>query len=267
MALVTRSNHELDGHLKDQKKFLLNSADLYDSGETAEAVRLATTIRVLVHDSINSRSLLTLCGTKSILKFADTTFPFYEENLSTHWGAVQLIMTPNGGGAQPLLDDMQKVRRVPFESWWNGVVLVDSHRNEFSRKDIVLFLCNKEGGAHVDEEVDEKLYNLKNGDTINWRRSNGDDKSTSVEGFLFATSRQIAHEVLKTLDLGYSKRHKFDFQHVRWANVVLNAGDTTIDTYGFNLCKNRPMVGGKKIGRNDICVCGSGKPYGECCII
>jgi preprotein translocase subunit SecA len=31
------------------------------------------------------------------------------------------------------------------------------------------------------------------------------------------------------------------------------------------VAKNVPRVGGQKIGRNDLCVCGSGKKYKHCC--
>lgn len=53
-----------------------------------------------------------------------------------------------------------------FDEWWNKIVISDGNvqgNTYFTRKDIVLYLADKEGGAHVDsnydKEKDEAYYN------------------------------------------------------------------------------------------------------------
>lgn len=59
-------------HLREQIQFLLLSTESYDKGITAEAKRLATVIRVLVHTTPKSTSLLNLLN-KEKIKFYTTS--------------------------------------------------------------------------------------------------------------------------------------------------------------------------------------------------
>ena len=44
---------------------------------------------------------------------------------------------------------------VEFRQWWESVILTDQLGNSFSRRSFVLALANKDGGAHVDPELDD----------------------------------------------------------------------------------------------------------------
>lgn len=48
------------------------------------------------------------------------------------------------------------------------IVVRDSTLTEFSRRDLVLFLANKVGGAHVDAKVQAKLDALARCATLGW---------------------------------------------------------------------------------------------------
>ena len=69
-----QSQAELSQHLQEQLEFLQASAGAYDQGFEGEAKRLAVSIRVLVHDTSNSNSLLGQLGQKDI-KFLDSAIP------------------------------------------------------------------------------------------------------------------------------------------------------------------------------------------------
>ena len=58
MGQYVKSKDELLGHLLIQITFLERSANWYDNGTEEEAIRLATAIRILVHDNQNSHVLL-----------------------------------------------------------------------------------------------------------------------------------------------------------------------------------------------------------------
>src|SRR3954453_8408028 len=72
MAKHTQSKDELVQHLDEQLGFLRSSAQAYDAGDTAEAKRLAVAVRILLHDTNSSHSLLGLLGVKDSLRFVDT---------------------------------------------------------------------------------------------------------------------------------------------------------------------------------------------------
>ena len=75
MAKHRQTDPELMEHLNEQMGFLRRSAEHYDGGDFSEAKRLATTLRVLLHDSEKSKSLLTQLSVKDKLRFVDTAGP------------------------------------------------------------------------------------------------------------------------------------------------------------------------------------------------
>lgn len=164
---VALTQEDLDANLIEQLAFLESSASAFDNGFAGEAKRLAVTVRVLLHDTPKSTSLLTLLGKKEA-KFVDTAAPVNEQNVLSHSSLVQVLVGPSGSTPLPLLDEGPFNRQINFDPWWNGIVFVDKDKNEFSRKDIVLTLANKEGGAHVDTTLDRKYTDLRKNNSLNW---------------------------------------------------------------------------------------------------
>lgn len=266
MTNITRTPDELNSLLEEQLEFLQLSCTSFDNGFTGEIKRLAVSVRVLVHDTNASTSLLTLTNKKTI-SFIDTSDPYNDENVLSHSSLVQTHITPQGAKPKAHLDDTIQPASIPFDAWWNGIVLVDSNKNEFSRKDIALYLANKDGGAHVDHEIDEKYHNLRNKNSLGWTTVLGDGREIVVEDHVPATMRQIAHELIKSLDSSYTCNQPIAQDTglvMRGMSFVVGAHPPE-ERYP-NLRKDRPKVNGKKVGRNDLCPCGSGKKYKNCCL-
>ncbi len=264
---IELSNEELREHLKEQLEFIESSATSFDSGFESEIKRLAVSVRVLVHDTDKSTSLLSLLNQKNI-DFVDTSYPFDETNKVSHSGLVQLSLGNRPSKPLPILDDGPFFRKASFDLWWNGIVFVDNIKNEFSRKDIVLSLANKEGGAHVDNKLDKKYSDLRKNNSLGWFDGTIDGKQTPSADQVPATMRQIAHELLKTLMKDYSchrEKNSDDGIFVMGASLVVGT-NVPPPIPDHNLPKNRPVNSGHKIGRNDPCACGSGKKYKKCCL-
>ena len=146
------TNHEM---LAQQLGFLKSSLEAYKDGTDAEALRIATTIRVLVHETTKSNPLLKQIDHNYLdLTILDTPKP----------GGKTLVLYGIGvsvsteKGVQPVTDLIDpRLQPVPLRQWWTRPVLVFTDQNgqqvSFSRKDLLLILANKEGGAHVDTEV------------------------------------------------------------------------------------------------------------------
>lgn len=266
MTNIARTLDELNSLLEEQLEFLKLSCTSFDNGFAGEIKRLAVSVRVLVHDTNASTSLLTLANKKAI-SFLDTSDPYDDESVLSHSSLVQMHMTPQGAKPKAHLDDITQPASIPFDAWWNGIVLVDSNRNEFSRKDIALNLANKDGGAHVDHEIDEKYHNLRNRNSMGWTTVLGDGRKIAGEDHVPATMRQIAHELIKTLDRSYTcNRPIAQTTGLIIRGMSLVTGAHPPEGRYPNLRKDRPNVDGKKVGRNDPCPCGSAKKYKKCCI-
>lgn len=266
MTNISRTPNELNLLLEEQLDFLKHSCSSFDHGFVGEIKRLAVSVRVLVHDTNSSTSLLTLAKRKSI-EFVDTADPYDDENVLSHSSLVQIHMTPQGAKPKAHLDDALENQSILFDAWWNGIVLVDSNKNEFSRKDITLYLANKDGGAHVDHEIDEKYHNLRNKNSLGWVTVLGDGRQIAGEDHVPATMRQIAHELIKSLHPTYTCKQPVALgTGFVMRGMSLVAGEHTPEERYPNLRKNRPKIGGKKVGRNDSCPCGSRKKYKKCCI-
>ena len=202
MTKVVQTTADLENHLQEQISFLQASADAYDAGFKGESKRLAVVIRVLLHDTTNSRSLMSLLGIKT-MNFLDTSYDYDPRNLVSFAGLVMIRKFPGGAEFVPRCKLPPKpkgepMKFVPFDDWWNKVVVVDNQNNKFRRCDLVLTLSNKTGGAHVDPRLDAQYIALTKNNTLGWRYwdRNGEGDIVPVE---LASVRQIAHEVLLSL--------------------------------------------------------------------
>lgn len=266
MTTITRTTQELEALLDEQLDFLHASGRSFDNGFFGEIKRLAVAVRVIVHDTKNSTSLLSMLDKKSGY-FLDSADSYDDENLMPHSSLVTIHMCPDRVEAAAHFDDVINQRSVSFDEWWDGIVLVDDHHEEFSRKDICLYLANKEGGAHVDATIDEKYERLRKANAAGWIMGNDPSKTIHAGDHVPATMRQIAHELLKSLkpDYSYAPAPPSDRQ-MSVRGLSIKRGSEADSTLYPNLRKGRPKVNGKKIGRNDPCHCGSGKKYKKCCL-
>lgn len=62
-------------YLVRQLRFLERSAAAFDAGYRDEAIRIATTVRLMVHQTQASTSLLTLLGARNTVKLVSTVKP------------------------------------------------------------------------------------------------------------------------------------------------------------------------------------------------
>lgn len=100
MTKYTQTIEDLHNHLREQLQFLHASANAFDYGFEGEAKRLATTIRVLVHDTRSSTSLLKQLNLKHPLRMCDTAPPLDTNSLTPYHSLVIMrIDAPEGASA------------------------------------------------------------------------------------------------------------------------------------------------------------------------
>ncbi len=245
-----QSEEELQQHLVDTLQALELSTRAFDEGYEGEAKRLAAAIRVLVHDTGSSKSLLGQLGRRS-MQFYDTSVPRHPGTIMTYNGITALNLTSQEATYVAPLDQLppdSRPRYVSFDQWWSGVIFVDKAGIETTRRDLILAVANKDGGAHVAPVLDEKYANLSRQNSLAWRFA-GPRGDVPLEGPEKSAVRQIAHEVLKSFNPAMpNMKPRVE-------------GTLFMGAYGVVEDK-QPVV--PKVGRNEPCPCGSGKKYKRC---
>lgn len=205
MANIQKTHDDFEKDLKDTIQNLVTLSKAYDDGSEEIAKLIAVAIRVLIHDTNSSTSLLKHLNKKQIL-FFDTS-NYNPNNLLTE---IPMVIMRIGRGSSknisgsfhPALDQGPPlpVKKVHFDDWWeHSVVLRDKSGIELNRKSLVLEVSNKEGGAHVDEKVKKHIYKLLRENTTGWGLVENGTLKDFYNTPAFPTIRQIAHELLMTL--------------------------------------------------------------------
>ncbi|HGF7511452.1 TPA: hypothetical protein AB5A35_003429 [Vibrio cholerae] len=207
---MKKINNPLEEKYEEFLDLLRCLGESYDaSGKEILSLSISTAIRVLVHDTKSSTSLLAHLNRKERL-FLSTNNE--SQNESVHLGLVRRINVGvcdgKGGEAKywPLCDERyfaspDSQSYVEFETWWSKEEIFRSPKASLTRKDLVLAIANKDGGAHFDKEVTSNYDDFRkkwSGGSclvgINSGIKRGYDNIPTLPAI-----RQIAYELLTTL--------------------------------------------------------------------
>ena len=180
-------------HLIRQLDFIKRSCDSYDSGFHDEAIRIAQTIRVLLHDTKASTSLLALMQKKNI-KLLTTC---KDDPLPDSLVMMDCVSVMTIDGIKPCLSESGFAKEIPIDEWWRQVVLVTGPKQKHSRQSIILATANKDGGAHIDENITPDFKTLKAGF---WTFEHG-TSSKELTDYHFFAIRQFGYEIINSQQL------------------------------------------------------------------
>lgn len=189
--------------------FLKRSSWLFDQGHEDEALRIATTLRVLFHDTNHSTSLLTHMGMRSS---TDLMLGTRRQHTDASWwrdfvGTRIDISSPEPMRAFAICGTREYTAR-PVADWWDGEVLFTYDEYACTRKSVATAIANRDGGAHVDARLQEFYRRLiahseglgLDGSGLKW--SGPPPFDTSVIQYArnvhLVLMRVFAHEVLST---------------------------------------------------------------------
>jgi hypothetical protein len=258
-ADVARTYSELLAKLRSQVGFLQRSSEAFDAGNEDEGERLALTARLLLHDTRHSHSLLGQLGVKTALGYTDTSIQVENEDrdlggglhvatVTKHAGLVGLRATADGPWtyAPVLRPDVESGRDNPpaaFDQWWRRPFLKDSTGRPITRASVVLDVANKDGGAHVAKAIPEAFQLLTSGAALGFQTGADEDSFSDIPGIVMATMRQIAYELLETMNRDLP-------------NFIL----------GSPMAESAELTDAERSGipRNAGCPCGSGKKFKIC---
>jgi hypothetical protein len=190
----------LTEHLSRQRGYLQNSCDNFDKGHADEAIRIATSVRVLLHSSGSGSSSLidqlNLIGIQLLSTYAamvEGSFTLVPWNrFSIGEDGVPSVSAHLGSG--------NINEYINLNNWWNDTIFRASASSS-SRRTIVLGAVNKDGGAHVDiAKVPAHYRDISmTGITSSYSKD-----GEIVEDFYhhhYIILRQIGYELLNSPDL------------------------------------------------------------------
>jgi hypothetical protein len=148
--MPTRNPDEYLRLLKEQYELLKDAVDGYYAGSEAKANDVAIRIRTLVHDTSSSHALLSLLDADYL------ELDIYHKPTTPNqvFSLKQGIRMSGDGKSEIIRTDFSSpdYTLVPLKRWWTEEYLV-MWKIRSSKKQVVLAVCNKDGGAHVDPEV------------------------------------------------------------------------------------------------------------------
>lgn len=146
--------------LREQLDFLKTSCDAFDSGRESESIRIATSLRVLLHDTRNSISLL------RHIRRGDTKMLSSARGLKDAKDFIAFeicLASPTPVRAKPLMNS-DFLREVPLSQWLDGECVFNHKGRPHARRKIILSAANKDGGAHVDSSLEAYYESLSRGE-------------------------------------------------------------------------------------------------------
>jgi hypothetical protein len=195
----SKDQNDMMKHFEQQRSFIQRSINSYDSGYEDEAQRIATIIRILVHDTRSSSSLFKHLDLKNRIQFLTTAGGYIPENQLSYEG---ILAASTAGLHMPMCLTGHKPEGMllQFDDWWNQIVL-DDKVNLFTRKDLILEVADTDGGAHVDDKLNEAYANLTKNHTLSGRMLIDGKSYPFRNSPVYACIRQIAFELLYSIDL------------------------------------------------------------------
>ncbi len=191
----------MNRELVEQLQLLRHSCQVFDGGLEAVAKHISLSLRVLLHHHGQSRALLDQLGLRDG-RYLTSAPPLNPKNLLTECNLVMMHVGPTGARYHPLVaagGPPFPLQPIPFVDWWNNPVLRDNRGRTFCRRELVLNVADTDGGAHVDQELEEAYMAISRGNSLGWMFSTDTEKSVPEGRPELACMRQIAHELLATI--------------------------------------------------------------------
>jgi len=153
--------------LEDQRHLLKTAIGGMAAGDLAQALHVATQIRVLVHETGSSKPLLKHLDKNYLELPILDRIPEPQPAVAAGVLAITFFCPVSAqlkapAGTISLIAELEANRYAvsTLGRWWRNACMVLPGIGPVERRELILGLSNKEGGAHVDADITEKYKNL-----------------------------------------------------------------------------------------------------------
>jgi hypothetical protein len=196
-----------------QLRFITSSCERYDAGEHHEAVRIAVALRVLFHSSSapkkkgrpHSVSLMRQLGAENIDMWSGGLQKATTFNITS----MRIQLAPPAVFFIPKFGELG-LRKRRLGVWWAiEPVYILPKKGSVTRSQLVLSVCNKDGGTHVDPELEPYYERMLSGvdflqlhpQGLIWKEGERPPEADQIQmakNAHYAALRQMGFEVLRT---------------------------------------------------------------------
>jgi hypothetical protein len=194
--------------LEEQRHLLKKTIQEMADGDLIPALQIATIIRVLVHETGSS---------KPLLKYLDNNYlelPILERKFEKPAAApsgqsVAIFFCPVSAsikspeGRVSLLTEINPewYEESNIGQWWaTNPCMALPGVGPVTRKELVLGLSNKEGGAHVDDDISQKYRSLLVSKFFTWNMNGVEVEALNLSRLV---AGRIGVELLESLDRNF----------------------------------------------------------------
>lgn len=187
------NNDDLKKHLEDQLTLLRKACKDYDNDFDLAAVHMSSILRILLKDS-----LLDKLNIRNSVKYLSTVNNYTPTNLVSYFGLGYISVSGIEGSYRPRLEFFNEngnEKLLDFSDWWNEIVLANDN-GSFSRRDVILGVSDKEGGAHVDDRVSLEQRKMIKENGLGWKVNEVD----IISNVFYVSLRVISEELLWSIN-------------------------------------------------------------------
>lgn len=164
-----RSRKELISEFRSQEMLVASMMNELAGGKLEFYKPLASCFRILFHHHGRNKSLLNQLEIVEQIEMVSTSSNFDPSNIFPFMGLLTMRVGSNAASYFPK-EIQNEFKTLKFDKWWSEeIVINDSNRHKWTRKDLVTYAAEQDGGSHVDPKVDLKYYQLAYQNSIGWK--------------------------------------------------------------------------------------------------
>lgn len=197
-----RTRQEIMVEFRSQEKFVVYYMNQI-SGRNFDFYKpLASSFRILFHHHGANKSLLNQLEIENKIEMVSTSSRFDPKNILSFLGLLSVGVESDKSYYFPN-NIPNEFTTISFEKWWSEeIVISDSKNHRWTRKQIVTFAADQDGGSHVDPRIDKTYYQLAYQNSVGWKFFQGkNSKGKDLDNPIPPSLWQIGREFLKSIEI------------------------------------------------------------------
>lgn len=205
---IPKDKTEIFKQFEEQLEFLYNAANLYDDGKWSAIKMASVPLRTLFYKQQYGPILIDeIEEVNKDLFFSSAKIPadviLYQGPISPI-KYIQPFTEIIDTTYIPMLSNNVEFYKIGFSNWIDGRIFI-SDGESFTRRELIKFVANQDGGGHVDDGLTKKYHQMVH----NFYSTQIYPGNIKAENIHLALLRQIVHEALYS----FQKMHLLAFKY------------------------------------------------------